>query len=54
MWSHKKYPKRSYIGMYLYLKGERVFELSCIERKHRITFESHQAAKSLGWKYARA
>lgn len=52
-WKHKKYKSRTYFGRYAQAFGERVFILTCFLRNgqfHNITFESHEAAKSLGWK----
>lgn len=50
IWKHKKY-KSAFIGFYERdAKGERVFVLiSMKEPLRRITFESYQAAKALGW-----
>jgi len=48
-WNKKKYPKRTYHGLYRYVNGEREFCLSCVERKHVVAFESPQMAKTLGW-----
>lgn len=50
MWTHKKYGKTKFKGSYLHLKGERVLVLSADGKKNQ-EFQSHQAAKSLGWKY---
>lgn len=54
MWVHEKYQKKQFKGSYSWLKGERVFELTYIKENgelgKRVTFESWQAAKSLGWK----
>lgn len=53
MWKHKKYPSRSYKGAYRIVKGERELVLSGVIPKtgkiHRVVFESHEAAKGLGW-----
>jgi hypothetical protein len=49
IWKHKKYGKAEYDGQYKWTRGERVFELFCAPKKHRVTFESYQAAKDLGW-----
>ncbi len=53
MWTNKKYPKFKYQGQYSRLRGERVFEVcrvACGRAKpHRVTFESWEAAKALGW-----
>lgn len=51
-WKHKKYPKKIYQGNYgIDSKKERVFILARIkDRPHNVTFESHEAAKTLGWK----
>lgn len=49
-WRHKKYPNRTYRGIYKRdSNGERIFELKCNEKSHRITLESWQMAKSIGW-----
>jgi hypothetical protein len=52
MWK-KKGKGLAYHGMYLRdVKGERVFVLVGVRSNksvHNVTFESHQAAKSLGW-----
>lgn len=52
IWSHKKYGNLNFFGRYSWLSGERVFELvNARNGKFKvITFESWQAAKSLGWK----
>lgn len=53
MWKHKKYPSRVYKGTYRFVKGERDFVLFGTIPKsgktHNISFESHEAAKKLGW-----
>lgn len=52
VWLHKKYGKRQYSGSYHIDDGDREFILVAIKRdgkKHRVTFESHEAAKKLGW-----
>lgn len=46
-WTHKKYSGK-FQGSYVRLYGERVFEL--VGAKRFITFESWQAAKSMGWR----
>lgn len=50
VWMHKKF-KSKFIGFYERDKaGERIFVLiSMNEPLRRITFESHQMAKSQGW-----
>lgn len=52
--SPKKSEKsRSYVGSYSWYKGERQLEFVAILRngkKHRVVFESHEAAKTQGWK----
>lgn len=49
IWKNKKYPG-TYYGSYARDKdGERIFILKRVEAARRITFESWQAAKSLGW-----
>lgn len=52
LWYHKKY-KRSFIGKYeLDSRGQRIFTLEGYEARlkyNHIVFESHQAAKKLGW-----
>lgn len=49
-WTHKKYGKRKYYGYYRYVDNEREFLLVHGDTQHIITFESHEAAKALGWK----
>ncbi len=52
MWSNKKHGKRKFFGHYERdNKGERNFILESTEKSgyKRITFESWQAAKKLGW-----
>lgn len=51
MWKHKKY-KNEFKGSYRFSSGEREFILTGIvsDKVRNISFESHQAAKSLGWK----
>lgn len=48
MWSHKKY-KKQFKGQYVIAKGDRVFQLSEIDGKKVISFESFQQAKKQGW-----
>lgn len=49
IWKNKKYPG-TYTGHFIRDKdGERNFQLKRIESPKRITFESWQAAKGLGW-----
>jgi hypothetical protein len=48
-WTHPKHGKHKYKGSYHWARHERVFELYCKEKKHRVTFESFQAARDLGW-----
>lgn len=51
MWKNYKHGKAVFIGSYERDKdGERVFVLT--HGKRKITFESWQAAKALGWKNA--
>lgn len=54
MWTNKKkHGNRKYKGKYDRLNGERVFVLVGYiknQRLHTVTFESHQMAKSMGWK----
>lgn len=56
-WKLKKFKSRRYIGRYIYDRNnERTFVLECLlrsGRKHRISFESHEAAKMVGWKKCR-
>lgn len=47
MWSHKKYGKNFKSSYERDKKGERIFVLT--KDKKRVTFESHEAAKKLGW-----
>jgi hypothetical protein len=60
-WKHKKYGKREYRGMYVTQLGERTFYLiglytknimkrAIVKKVHKVAFESHEAAKKLGWK----
>lgn len=52
-WTHKKYRSRKYVGHYRIVSGEREFVLTALKRDgklHNVTFESHEAAKELGWK----
>ena len=56
VWEHKsKFKGKPFKGSYSFHRGERVFELTqiTIGKKRVITFESHQAAKNLGWKIVR-
>lgn len=52
-WTHAKYPSRKYTGSYRIVKGEREMVLSTIvnrtKKPHNVVFESHEAAKKLGW-----
>lgn len=52
MWTHKtKFKGKQFKGKYEWDNdGERVFVLTCGKRK--ITFESWQMAKNLGWSNA--
>lgn len=48
MWTNSKYKKLKFSGSYEFDKdGQRIFVLKCEKRK--ITFESWQMAKKLGW-----
>lgn len=48
MWKNKKYGKKLFKGKYVEDKFyERTFVLT--HENRNITFESHQAAKALGW-----
>lgn len=52
-WVHCKYKARKYMGRYRYAHGEREFILTALLRNgktHTISFESHNAAKGLGWR----
>lgn len=50
IWKHARYPKRTYRGEFGRDKhGERYFCLLCEQKTHRISFESPQAAKKMGW-----
>ena len=54
-WKHtEKNPTRTYVGKYSRSLGdERIFELSSALKNgkiHTISFESHEAAKRVGWK----
>lgn len=49
-WKNRKYPG-TYRGSYARDKdGERIYVLKKEGGGRRITFESHEAAKALGWK----
>ncbi len=56
-WTHKKFGKKTYTGSYekSYHGGERVFVLTADKysdaknANNRLTFESHEAARKLGW-----
>lgn len=55
LWKHSKY-KTLYTGHYIYVKKgalvERVFMLRGVKgngHQHNISFESHEAAKKIGW-----
>jgi hypothetical protein len=47
IWHHTKH-KGDYESCYAYLGTERLFQLT--KGSHVVSFESHQAAKKLGWK----
>lgn len=50
-WKSKKRPTRSYVGKYKQYGKQRAFVLyNVANKKDRVTFESHEAAKELGWK----
>lgn len=57
LWVNKKYGKQQYLGTYVYGKVdsdkiERIFVLqgrNKAGKKHNVAFESHEAAKKLGW-----
>jgi hypothetical protein len=49
LWKNKKYPGTYYGTHARDADGERVFILKRVEKARRITFESWQAAKALGW-----
>lgn len=50
IWKHKKYKARDYRGTYRRNSdGEREFVLRCEKPAHNVSFESHEAAKALGW-----
>lgn len=49
-WKHKSHGKREYVGRYERDKsGERLFILFNEKPYHKLTFESFQMAKRLGW-----
>lgn len=52
MWQKKKYGKKLYQGSYRFVTGEREFILVGMSngKKNTISFESHEAAKTNGWK----
>jgi len=50
-WTHKKYGKKKFQGSYLEDRsGDRAFLLTAVEGKRKITLESFQMARSIGWK----
>ena len=65
-WVHKKYPSRTYYSWYRYTRIKQKGKTARVEREfmltyeaagkrgklkvHNISFESWQAAESLGWK----
>lgn len=52
VWSNKKFKTREYRGHYEYRNGERAFALCAVlknGKKVSEKFESHEAAKKLGW-----
>ena len=51
LWTNKKHGKTQFVSYYeLDKKGERTFILIATKAPfRRITFESYQAAKALGW-----
>ena len=48
MWSHKKY-KKQFKGTFKLAGTDRVFQLTEIDGKKVISFESWQQAKKQGW-----
>lgn len=52
VWTHKSAGKKTHTGSYARVDGERQFVLKPDGGGKRIVFESHEAAKSLGWKAA--
>ncbi len=52
VWRHAKYGKRKFEGSYYWNHNEREFQLTWSDIKdnlRRISFESHEQAKKLGW-----
>lgn len=50
IWKNKRYPGE-FTGSYEWFCGERIFELTAKPpRTRKVTFESHEAAKGLGWR----
>lgn len=54
LWINPKFKSREYVGRYERKRGER--QLRLIEnhkrkgkKRHSVVFESHEAAKALGW-----
>jgi hypothetical protein len=53
-WKNKTHGDRKFTGYYRFVEGEREFILSAPQegnkKANKISFESWQAAKKLGWK----
>lgn len=52
IWTNRKHPKKKFTSEYRYRRGDRSFILSHRQggKTREISFESHEAAKTLGWK----
>lgn len=51
-WQHRvlaKYKGKLFVGLYVWVRGEREFHLNPINGGKRIAFESWQAARNAGW-----
>lgn len=48
-WTHKKTGKTTFKGTYQFHRGDRSFVLVSDKTGREISFESHEAAKKLGW-----
>lgn len=54
VWKHKRFKSRKYIGRYEWARGTgRSFTLSCLLPNglvNNLCFDSHEAAKQVGWR----
>lgn len=50
IWTHKKFGKKKFQGSYVETKNDRTFLLSAVEGARKISLESWQMARELGWK----